>query len=121
MCGIRDYYEDYHKVKIPDDTIKASIDYSDRYINDRFLPDKAIDILDEAGSRANLKNVELLELEQLKLEYSIVQQEKENAISADSIEDYQKAADLKVRECNLVKRIDELEQNYKDVQLRPMM
>jgi ATP-dependent Clp protease ATP-binding subunit ClpE len=115
LQGIRDYYEDYHKVKIPDDTIKATIDFSTRYINDRYLPDKAIDILDEAGSRANLKNVLLIELEKLRMEYNIVQQEKENAISADSIEDYQKAADLKVRECNLIKRIKELEEKYKDV------
>jgi len=59
---------------------------SERYITDRFLPDKAIDVLDEAGSRANIKNVVLLEYEALKEELKKVQEEKENAVSADSIE-----------------------------------
>jgi ATP-dependent Clp protease ATP-binding subunit ClpE len=109
LKGIRDYYEDYHKVIIPDEVLKATIDFAERYITDRFLPDKAIDIIDEAGSKANLSNEALNELERLRDEYKKVQREKENAISADSIEDYQKAADLKVRECNLTKKITELE------------
>jgi len=90
---------------------------SERYITDRFLPDKAIDVLDEAGSRANIKNVVLLEYEALKEELKKVQEEKENAVSADSIEDYQKAADLKVRECKLLQQIKELEQKSKDMEL----
>jgi ATP-dependent Clp protease ATP-binding subunit ClpE len=79
------------------------------------LPDKAIDILDEAGSRANIKNVELAKLDMLKEELKIVQEEKESAISADSIEDYQKAADLKVRECKLLEEIHEMEERIKEV------
>jgi ATP-dependent Clp protease ATP-binding subunit ClpE len=114
LQGIRAYYENYHKVKIPDETLKAAVDFSQRYINDRFLPDKAIDIIDEAGSRANLKNSTLVELELIKEEYKKVQEEKENAISADSIEDYQKAADLKVRECNLINKIKVLEKQCRE-------
>lgn len=53
--GIRDYYEQYHNVKISDDIIRQAVIMSERYITDRFLPDKAIDVIDEAGSRANLK------------------------------------------------------------------
>ena len=113
LKGVRDYYEEFHRVRIPDEVIEAAVRLSDRYITDRFLPDKAIDIIDEAGSRANLKNVALVELEELKSELKKVQEQKENAVSADSIEDYQKAADLKVRECKLIQQIQELEQKYR--------
>ena len=115
--GIRQYYEDYHRVKISDDIIKMAVNYSERYISDRFLPDKAIDVIDEAGSRANLKNIKLAELENYKEELKVVQSEKETAISADSIEDYQKAADLKVRECKLIEMISEIEDTNRDVEL----
>jgi len=111
--GIKDYYENYHKVLIPDEVIEQAVRLSERYITDRFLPDKAIDVIDEAGSRANLSNTCLLELSRLKDELSKVQDEKEYAISADSIEDYQKAADLKVRECKLQQQIKALEEKYK--------
>jgi ATP-dependent Clp protease ATP-binding subunit ClpA len=117
LKGIRDYYENYHIVKIPDEVLEAAAVLSERYVSDRFLPDKAIDVIDEAGSRANLKNVGLVELEALKYELKKVQEEKENAVSADSIEDYQKAADLKVRECKLLKEIREIEDKCRDVEL----
>ncbi|MCX7745635.1 MAG: ATP-dependent Clp protease ATP-binding subunit [Clostridia bacterium] len=117
LKGIRQYYENYHKVKISDEVLKAAAIYSERYITDRFLPDKAIDIIDEAGSRANLKNVGLVELEALKEELKKVQEEKETAISADSIEDYQKAADLKVHECKLLEQIKDLEEKNKDAEI----
>lgn len=117
LKGIRDYYENYHIVKIPDEVLEAAAVLSERYITDRFLPDKAIDVIDEAGSRANLMNEGLVELEALKHELKQVQEEKENAISADSIEDYQKAADLKVRECKLLQDIREIEEKSRDVTL----
>ena len=97
-----DYYQKYHMVMISDEVIEAAVLLSERYITDRYLPDKAIDVIDEAGSRANLRNTALVELQALKDELERVQEEKETAISADSIEDYQKAADLKVRECKLL-------------------
>jgi ATP-dependent Clp protease ATP-binding subunit ClpA len=114
LKGIRDYYEKYHRVKISDEVIEAAVRLSERYITDRFLPDKAIDVIDEAGSRVNLKNTGLVELEALKDELRKVQEEKEYAISADSIEDYQKAADLKVRECKLLQNIREFEERNKE-------
>ncbi|MGB4648837.1 MAG: ATP-dependent Clp protease ATP-binding subunit, partial [Acetivibrionales bacterium] len=114
LKGIRGYYEEFHKVRIPDEVIESAVRLSERYITDRFLPDKAIDVIDEAGSRVNLKNVALVELEELKCELKKVQELKENAVSADSIEDYQKAADLKVRECKLLQKIHELEQKNKE-------
>lgn len=113
LKGIRDYYENYHRVKISDEVIEAAARLSERYITERFLPDKAIDVIDEAGSRVNLKNTGLVELEALKDELKKVQEEKEFAISADSIEDYQKAADLKVRECKLLQNIKDFEDNNK--------
>ncbi len=104
--GIKKYYEEYHKVKISSDVIKQAVIMSEKYIHDRFLPDKAIDILDEACSRINLENKELYKLEMLKKELADVQAEKEEVIAADSTEDYQKAADLKTRECQLIEQID---------------
>ena len=114
LKGIKDYYQKYHMVKISDEVIEAAVLLSERYITDRYLPDKAIDVIDEAGSRANLRNTALVELQALKDELERVQEEKETAISADSIEDYQKAADLKVRECKLLAKIQEIEKKNED-------
>ena len=108
LKGIKKYYEDFHKVQITNDVIKATVKMSEKYIHDRFLPDKAIDILDEACSRINLNNKELYELEVLKNKLAKIQAEKEEAVQSDSIEDYQKAADLKTSECNILDRIEEL-------------
>ena len=111
--GIKKYYEEYHKVKISSDVIRQAVIMSEKYIHDRFLPDKAIDILDEACSRINLENKDLYRLEMLKQELSSVQAEKEEVIAADSTEDYQKAADLKTRECQLIEEIDKLNKKMK--------
>ena len=115
--GIKKYYEEYHKVKISSDVIRQAVVMSEKYIHDRFLPDKAIDILDEACSRINLENKELFKLEMLKQELSKVQAEKEEVIAADSTEDYQRAADLKTRECQLIEQIDKLNEKAKPKQL----
>ena len=115
--GIKKYYEEYHKVKISLDVIKQTVIMSEKYIHDRFLPDKAIDILDEACSRINLENKELFTLEKLKQELEQVQSEKEEVIAADSTEDYQRAADLKTRECQLIEQIDKLNKTMKPRQL----
>ena len=111
--GIKKYYEDYHKVKISKDIIRQTVIMSEKYIHDRFLPDKAIDILDEACSRINLENKALFNLELLKQELKKVQEEKESAASADSTEDYQKAADLKTHECRLIEEIDKINSTMK--------
>ena len=111
--GIKKYYEDYHKVKISNDVIRQAVIMSEKYIHDRFLPDKAIDILDEACSRINLKNKELYQLEVLKAELKAVQEEKEEAALADSTEDYKKAAELKAKECALIEKIDALNEKMK--------
>lgn len=117
LDGIKKYYEDYHKVKISSDVIRQAVIMSEKYIHDRFLPDKAIDILDEACSRINLENKELFKLETLKQELVQVQNEKEEVVAADSTEDYQKAANLKTRECQLIEEIDTLNSKMKPRQL----
>ena len=106
--GIKKYYEEYHKVKISTDVIKQTVIMSEKYIHDRFLPDKAIDILDEACSRINLENKDLYQLEMLKQELKNVQAQKEEVAQADTTEDYQKAADLKTKECKLIEEIDKI-------------
>lgn len=115
--GIKKYYEEYHKVKVSSDIIRQAVIMSEKYIHDRFLPDKAIDILDEACSRINLENKNLVKLELLKQELSKVQAEKEEVVAADSTEDYQKAADLKTRECQLIEELDKLNAKMKPKQL----
>ncbi len=117
LDGIKKYYEDYHKVKISSDVIRQAVIMSEKYIHDRFLPDKAIDILDEACSRINLENKDLYKLEMLKQELAKVQAEKEEVVAADSTEDYQKAADLKTKECQLIEEIDNLNKKMKPKQL----
>lgn len=117
LNGIKKYYEDYHKVKISKDVIRQTVIMSEKYIHDRFLPDKAIDILDEACSRINLNNKQLYKLEILKNELKQVQEEKEEAASADSTEDYQKAAELKTKECQLTEEIDNLTKSMKTASL----
>ena len=111
--GIKKYYAEYHKVKISSDVIKQTVIMSEKYIHDRFLPDKAIDILDEACSRKNLENKDLFKLEILKQELKNIQAQKEEVIAADSTEDYQKAADLKTKECQLIEKIDKMNSKMK--------
>ena len=112
--GIKKYYEEYHKVKISTDVIRQTVIMSEKYIHDRFLPDKAIDILDEACSRINLENKDLYKLEILKRELVKVQTQKEElsevteTTDAETTEDYQRVADLKTQECKLMEEIDEL-------------
>ena len=88
LKGLRSYYEEYHRIKISDEAIEAAVKLSDRYINDRFLPDKAIDLIDEAASRLNLSSMR--EREELfndkKEQLEELQQEKENAVAADDME-----------------------------------
>ena len=111
--GIKKYYEEYHKVKISTDVIKQAVIMSEKYIHDRFLPDKAIDILDEACSRINLENKDLYRLEVLKRDLADVQSQKEEVEEADTTEDFQKVADLKTKECQLIEEIDSLNKKMK--------
>ena len=119
--GIKQYYENYHSVKISKDVIEKTVTMSEKYIHDRFLPDKAIDILDEACSRINLNNKDLFKLQILKKQLEdIKEQQEEIAVDTakakteeDSNEEYEKAAKLKASECSLTQEISDLEKNIK--------
>ncbi len=115
LKGIRGYYENYHQVKITDEVIEKAAVLSERYITDRFLPDKAIDLIDEAGSRANLKNKALATIFELKKQLALIQEEKETAQEDDSIENYQRAADLKMQECSIEDSIERVKGEMEDV------
>lgn len=107
LKGIKGYYETYHKVIISDEVLETAAKLSERYITDRYLPDKAIDVIDEAGSRANLKNQGLIELEALKEELNILQENREASAREN---DFEKAAQYKVEECILLDKIKNIEE-----------
>ncbi|MDN4593559.1 ATP-dependent protease ATP-binding subunit ClpC [Polycladomyces subterraneus] len=111
LQGLRDRYEAHHRVKITDEAIEAAVKLSDRYITDRFLPDKAIDLIDEAASRVRLRSYtvppELKELEQ-KLEE--VRKEKDAAVQS---QEFEKAASLRDREQKLREELEETRNRWK--------
>jgi len=115
LKGLRDKYEAHHRVKITDKAIEAAAKLSDRYITDRFLPDKAIDLIDEAASRVRIKAVtappELKELEE-KLENLI--KEKEEAIR---LQEFEKAARIRDQEQSLRKEIEDIRNNWQQKNL----
>ena len=112
LKGIKQYYEQYHNIHISDEILEKIVVMSEKYIHDRFLPDKAIDILDEACSKVNLHDKELAKLEIFKQRLAEIQAKKDDAVQNDSIEDYQKAAQLKTEECNVLESIEKIEKNY---------
>lgn len=109
LKGIRWYYEKYHHVIIPEDCLRAAAVLSERYISEKFLPDKAIDIIDEAGSKANLENEALARLTVLKRELNKLTDEKDSIENDDSIEYYKKMSEYKTKEEKLSTEIKDLE------------
>lgn len=114
LRGIKHYYEEYHKVNISEEVVRAAATLAERYITDRFLPDKAIDVIDEASSRANLKNKGLVELKALREEYEVLDKKIKEAAEKT---DYEKAAQYKVEEYRLQDKISRLEKETSDVHL----
>ena len=113
LTGIKDYYESYHHVKVSDTLIRQIVLMSEKYIHDRFLPDKAIDILDEACSKVNLANKVLAQLQILKDELAKVQAEKEELetiTNENETPDYEKIASLKSNETALINQIADMSQ-----------
>jgi len=103
LKGIRDKYEAHHRVKITDEAIEQAVKMSVRYISDRFLPDKAIDLIDEAASRLRIKNLTAPpDVKELEDEIETVKKEKEAAITA---QEYEKAAELRDKEKNLAEEL----------------
>ncbi len=111
LKGIREYYEDYHKVTISDKVIEEACRMSERYITDRFLPDKAIDVIDEAGSAVNLKNIALYEVKKIENRLSEI---KESSDSAAENEDFELVAKLRQEELELRSRLEKAEAESKN-------
>ncbi|EHL76300.1 ATP-dependent protease ATP-binding subunit ClpC [Bacillus smithii] len=114
LKGLRDRYEAHHRVSITDEAIEAAVKLSDRYISDRFLPDKAIDLIDEAGSKVRLRSFttppNLKELEQ-KLEE--IRKEKDAAVQS---QEFEKAASLRDAEQKLREQLEETKKSWKEKQ-----
>ena len=116
LKGIRDYYEVHHHVKYSDEVIETAVRMSERYITDRFLPDKAIDLLDEAGSRANLKDTTLLDLKKCQskvdeLNNKLEELEAKAASSTEDVHIYEEQAELRSQLLRAEKELEGLQTN----------
>ena len=112
LNGLRDKYEAHHNVKITDGAIKAAINLSVRYINDRFLPDKAIDLIDEAASKARLKAyIEPQKIKDLQDEIKNIEKDKNEAIRSQKFE---KAAELRDKEKELKQKFEKENEKWKN-------
>lgn len=106
LKGLRGRYEEHHKVSITDEALKAAVRLSARYINDRFLPDKAIDLIDEAASKVRLQSfVEPEEIGELEKEINLLEKQKEDAIRQEA---YEKAGEIKKKQGKKREKIEKL-------------
>ena len=104
LCGIKSYYENFHNVKVPDSVIRRAVVVSERYITDRYLPDKAIDLLDEACVSASLKNKELSEYLRLKDQLALLEGRENELLASDDI-DYEKVSQVRTELARVRKHI----------------
>ena len=125
LRGIKGYYETYHGVKISDEVARLAVIMSERYITDRFLPDKAIDLLDEAAARASLTSAELNEMRRAEKTLAEIEKKKE-ALEAklenqkeQTEQNYKTLADLKVEKLRLEGRLDSLRPKLENLYLTP--
>ena len=110
LKGLRKAYEDHHKVQITDDALKAAVKLSARYINDRFLPDKAIDLIDEASSKQRLTSfVEPPQIKEIEQEIALLEKQKEAAIKAEA---YEKAGEIKKKQQKKRDRIEKIRDKW---------
>ena len=110
LLGIKSRYEEHHKLGISDDAVKAAATLSARFISDRFLPDKAIDLMDEAASRVRLRNSTTpLSVKEVMKVLENVRKEKEEAIASQG---YEYAAELRERELRLIENMENLEKEW---------
>ena len=114
LKGIKDYYENYHRVKISDSLIYKAVTLSERFINDRFLPDKAIDLLDEACTCANLRNKNISEQELIEKKIAELKVRQQSLMEDAEIIDYEAIAKVKSDIIQAQAKCDELEELVKD-------
>ncbi|RHW33872.1 ATP-dependent Clp protease ATP-binding subunit [Neobacillus notoginsengisoli] len=114
LQGLRDRYEAHHRVTITDEAIEAAVKLSDRYISDRFLPDKAIDLIDEAGSKVRLRSYTTPpNLKELEVKLEEVRKEKDAAVQS---QEFEKAASLRDTEQRLREQLEETKKSWKEQQ-----
>lgn len=114
LNGLRDRYEAHHRVAITDEAIEAAVKLSDRYITDRFLPDKAIDLIDEAGSKVRLRSYTTPpNLKELEVKLEEVRKEKDAAVQG---QEFEKAASLRDMEQRLREQLEETKKSWKEKQ-----
>jgi len=112
LTGLKERYETHHKVKYSDPALIAAAELSERYIPDRFLPDKAIDLIDEAGSRARMQSTQLPpDLKEKEGTIEVLSKEKDQAIAS---QEYEKAARLRDKEKELRKALEELKKKWRE-------
>ena len=110
LFGLRKKYEEHHNVKITDEALEAAVNLSDRYINDRYMPDKAIDLIDEGASKVRIQNlITPPELKEIEKEIEDITKEKEEAVI---IQNFEKAADLRDKEKRAIERLDSMRQDW---------
>jgi ATP-dependent Clp protease ATP-binding subunit ClpC len=116
LKGLRGHYEDHHRIVIPDEALEQAAKLAERYITDRFLPDKAIDVIDEAGARARIASqVPPPEVEELKDELQGIAEKKEEAIKD---QDFERAAELRDDERELLQKIKAAQEEWEEERKR---
>ncbi|EEO2019701.1 ATP-dependent Clp protease ATP-binding subunit [Listeria monocytogenes] len=114
LHGLRDRYEAHHRVAITDEALEAAVRLSDRYISDRFLPDKAIDVIDESGSKVRLKSFTTPKnVKEMENNLSDLKKEKDAAVQG---QEFEKAASLRDKEQKLKKSLEETKANWQEKQ-----
>ena len=117
LKGIKDYYENHHKIKISESLIRPCVTLSERYITDRFLPDKAIDLLDEASACASIRSAELTDFERLTKENKALEAKESELMSETESIDYEKLAEIKTERAKNDEKLKELQPLVENVEL----
>jgi ATP-dependent Clp protease ATP-binding subunit ClpA len=117
LMGVKKYYESYHRVRVPDEIVRSTVVMGERYITDRFLPDKAIDLLDEACSCATLASPELVEYDTLTAELKNIVEELEDIEQGTGEPDYERAAYLRSERIRVTERLKLIEPKALNVEV----
>jgi ATP-dependent Clp protease ATP-binding subunit ClpC len=112
LHNIKGKYEEFHNVSYSDEAVVACVKLSERYISDRFFPDKAIDVMDEVGARTHLKNIHVPKyIEDLEKEIEIVKEQKNQAVKSQQ---YERAADLRDQESKLLRKLEQNKEEWEE-------